>query len=474
MTNTEFDKLLEEWLESHKEEMKKELGLWVAHPSVSRADLAEKNAPYGPDCRKMLDFALERGKHYGFKTEDYEGYCGAIIYGDSKEEIGFACHLDVVPEGDHWIYKPYEMSEKDGYLIGRGVSDDKGPTISCLFLMRFFKENNIPLNNTLRLMAGCAEETGMADFKWYVNEFKGVVPKFSIVADCGFPVCFAQKGGYDAAFKIPMGKNVVDIFAGNVRNAIPDEAYMVISGIDAEKAADLLAEFDNIKLETLEDGNVKLSAFGKGGHAAAPEGKKNALVYLSEVASELESKTELDLGGVKFIYDGFYSPYGEGFGIDNEDEKMGKLTINAGVIRKHGDSAQLEIDIRYPHSSDPKEITVKLSSLGEKYGSGLINISVASPYYIDPEDEKVLTLLKVYNELTGEDAKPYSMGGGTYSRVIPNAMSFGPGFKNGKAPEFLPEGHGGAHGPDEVNCLEDWFTSFKIYVKSVYELDKIL
>ncbi len=66
------------------------------------------------------------------------------------------------------------------------------------------------------------------------------------------------------------------------------------------------------------------------------------------------------------------------------------------------------------------------------------------------------------------------MGGGTYSRVIPNAMSFGPGFKNGKAPEFLPEGHGGAHGPDEVNCLEDWFTSFKIYVKSVYELDKIL
>ncbi len=473
MTNEEFDKLLNSWLEEHKEEMKEELGMWVAHPSVSRADLAEKNAPFGADCRKMLDFALERGRHYGFKTEDYEGYCGAIIYGDSKEEIGFACHLDVVPEGEHWIYKPYEMSEKDGFLIGRGVSDDKGPTISCLFLMRFFKENNIPLNTTLRLMAGCAEETGMADFKWYVDEFKGTVPKFSIVADCGFPVCFAQKGGFDAAFTVPMGKNVVDIFAGNVRNAIPDEAYMVISGIGKDEAADLLADFEGIKIDDF-DGNIKLTAFGKGGHAAAPEGKKNALVYLAELAKHLESKTNLDFGAVKFIYDGFCSPYGEGFGIENEDEKMGKLTINAGVIRKHGETAQLEIDIRFPHSSEPKVISEKLASFGEKYGAKLINVSVANPYYINPEDEKVLTLLKVYNELTGEDAKPYSMGGGTYSRVIPNAMSFGPGFKNGKTPDFLPEGHGGAHGPDEVNCLEDWFTSFKIYVKSVYELDKIL
>ena len=473
MTNAEFDKLLDEWLESHKDEMKEELGMWVAHPSVSRADLAEPNAPYGKDCRKMLDFALERGAHFGFKTEDHEGYCGSIIYGDSKEEIGFACHLDVVPEGDHWIYKPYEMAEKDGFLIGRGVSDDKGPTISCLFLMRFFKENNIPLNNTLRLMAGCAEETGMADFKWYVNDYKGVVPKFSIVADCGFPVCFAQKGGYDAAFTIPAGKNVIDIFAGNVRNAIPDEAYMIFNGISADEAADMISEFDNVEIEDLASG-VKLTAYGKGGHAAAPEGKKNALVYLSEVASMLEEKSGLDFGGIKFIYDSFYSPYAEGFGIENEDEKMGKLTINAGVIRSHSDSYQLEIDIRFPHSSDPELITEKLSEQGEKYGCKLINVEVANPYYIDPEDEKVTALLKVYNELTGEDAKPYSTGGGTYSRIIPNAMSFGPGFVNGKSPDFLPEGHGGAHGPDEVNCLEDWYKSFKIYVKSVYELDKIL
>ena len=35
--------------------------------------------------------------------------------------------------------------EKEGFLIGRGVGDNKGPGVMCLFLMRFFKENNIPL-----------------------------------------------------------------------------------------------------------------------------------------------------------------------------------------------------------------------------------------------------------------------------------------------------------------------------------------
>ncbi|MDO4459822.1 MAG: Sapep family Mn(2+)-dependent dipeptidase [Clostridia bacterium] len=474
MTNKEFDILLDEWTAAHKDEMIEELGKWVAIPSVSRADLAAQGAPYGPECKRMLDFALERGEYYGFKTENHEGYTGSIIYGDSDEEIGFACHLDVVPEGQHWKYAPYEMHEENGFLIGRGVSDDKGPTISCLFLMRFFKENNIPLKNTLRLMAGLAEETGMDDFKWYVNEYKGKVPKFSIVADCGFPVCFAQKGGFDAAYRIPAGKNIVDIFAGNVRNAIPDEATMTVNGVSLEKAGEILAGVEDVKLED-DNGNVKITAFGKGGHAASPDGKKNALVYLCQVASKLEDEAGLDLNGVKFIAESFWSPYGEGCGIDKDDEEIGKLTINSGVIRNHGDEYQLEIDIRWPHSTTAEFLEAQLKAQGEKFGCRLINVDVAKPYYISREDPKVKTLLGVYNELTGESAEAYAMGGGTYSRVIPNAMSFGPGFMHGgHKPDFLPEGHGGAHGPDEVNCIEDWLKSFKIYVKSVYEVDKII
>ena len=59
-----LEALFDKWLEEHKQEMLDELALWVSHPSVSRADLAAPGAPYGPDCRKMLDFALERGCKY--------------------------------------------------------------------------------------------------------------------------------------------------------------------------------------------------------------------------------------------------------------------------------------------------------------------------------------------------------------------------------------------------------------------------
>ena len=52
--------LADQWIADHKQEMVEELKKWVSHPSVSRADLAALGAPFGPDCRKMLDLALER------------------------------------------------------------------------------------------------------------------------------------------------------------------------------------------------------------------------------------------------------------------------------------------------------------------------------------------------------------------------------------------------------------------------------
>lgn len=43
-------------------------------------------------------------------------------------------------------------------------------------------------------------------------------------------------------------------------------------------------------------------------------------------------------------------------------------------------------------------------------------------------------LTDIYNELTGENKEPYTMGGGTYARKLPNAISFGPGLGWPKLP----------------------------------------
>ena len=57
------------------------------------------------------------------------------------------------------------------------------------------------------------------------------------------------------------------------------------------------------------------------------------------------------------------------------------------------------------------------------------------------------------------------MGGGTYSRVLPEGITFGPGFPNIKkhGADFLPDGHGGLHGTDKALHIPSLLEAIKIY-----------
>ena len=84
------------WIDAHAEEMIADLQAFTRIRSVSRADLAAPGAPFGPECRQMLDFALDHARKMGFETEDHEGYCGSAIYGDKNNALGIIAHIDVV------------------------------------------------------------------------------------------------------------------------------------------------------------------------------------------------------------------------------------------------------------------------------------------------------------------------------------------------------------------------------------------
>jgi len=45
-------------------------------------------------------------------------------------------HYDVVPAGDGWSADPWTLQGKDGYLIGRGTTDCKGPILAQMFAVR--------------------------------------------------------------------------------------------------------------------------------------------------------------------------------------------------------------------------------------------------------------------------------------------------------------------------------------------------
>ena len=77
--------------------------------------------------------------------------------------------------------------------------------------------------------------------------------------------------------------------------------------------------------------------------------------------------------------------------------------------------------------------------------------------------------------MTGRDDAPYTMGGGTYSREVPNAISYGFGLPAaGHDLSFLPPGHGRAHGRDEILWMEKIETGMKIYLGALLALDRVL
>ena len=59
--------------------------------------------------------------------------------------------------------------------------------------------------------------------------------------------------------------------------------------------------------------------------------------------------------------------------------------------------------------------------------------------YMPPEHPQVSKLLKVYTDCTGLEPTPKSIGGGTYAKMIPNVLAFGPIFPGDEVREHKPD-----------------------------------
>lgn len=72
-------------------------------------------------------------------------------------------HADVVSVSDDWVFtEPFHIIEKDGFLIGRGVIEDKASMVTSLHCAKMLKELKIPFHSKLVVFTGANEETGMA------------------------------------------------------------------------------------------------------------------------------------------------------------------------------------------------------------------------------------------------------------------------------------------------------------------------
>lgn len=119
----------------------------------------------------------ERLKREGIASEIVESAPGrgnlvARLAGDgSKKPLLLLAHVDVVPvEGQPWTVPAFPSTEKDGFLYGRGVADDKAMAAAFTAVVLDLARKKTPLARDVILALTAGEETGgLVGVEWLVK-----------------------------------------------------------------------------------------------------------------------------------------------------------------------------------------------------------------------------------------------------------------------------------------------------------------
>ncbi len=450
------------FIEANKQAILDDIAALVAVDSVQSAPAPD--APFGEGAKRALEVTLEIAERMGLTTRNCENYIGyAELPGaDPEKYLATICHVDVVPVGNGWDADPFTMRIRDNWLLGRGVADDKGPMVITLYTLKCLKELGVSLRYPIRALAGTNEETGMLDVDYYLENYPA--PVFAFSPDAAFPVCNGEKGLFGANIVSPVFENgaIVDFAGGVANNAIPDRAYAVVKAdINAMTAG------EGVSLSAEGEGLVRVSAVGKAGHAASPAGTINAISRVVDCLVENNVCTAPETAYLKALQKLHSSTAGEGVGIACEDGPFGPLTIIGGRIYMEDGKLVQTCDSRYP-TTTTGEAMVKAMREAIGDAAEVVLGHAHEPFYIEADSPAIRACIDTFNEVTGNNAEPFTMGGGTYARHFPAAVSFGPEYD---AP--IPEFGGGAHAANEAAPFDILLQALKIYVVTMLRLEAI-
>lgn len=333
-----------------------------------------ENQPFGAGVDAALEATLELANSLGFEIENVDHRMGIAKYQShlSNEYIGILGHLDVVPEGEGWKYPPYSAHEENGRIYGRGVLDNKGPILSCLYALYAIKELKLDIKYPIWILFGTNEETGFEDLKHYLT--KKHPPIMGWTPDCKYPVVYAERGR--CVYQIKATKQTESIYREFINQYIKN----------CNEHADLL-------------------------------------------------------------------------GLDIQDPEFGMMQMRNVSIDKKEEYCT-EFTLSYPASIQNTEIFETIQNLVPKELE-MKCVSNYNPVFFEKDCFLCRTLKETYEEVMKEDGTPVTTTGGTYAKMMPNIVPFGPSFPGQK---------GIAHLPNEWMDIEDIVKNAKIYALSMLKL----
>ena len=427
------------------------------------------NTPFGIHTVEALNYILNLGKSFGFRTKNIDNKCGYIEFGEGDKLLGIIGHLDVVPAEDDWTYSPFSATIDNGNIYGRGALDDKGPVIAALYAMKAVSDN-YKLDKRVRLILGLNEETNWECIERYKETEE--LPDISFSPDANFPCIYAEKTIESLYLKQKYERNPIiyieDISTNNnAINVVPKYCSITLKYDNSktiniiEELAKLINKYNyNINIEEINNSTIKLISLGASAHAARPHLGNNAisklLIILNDLFNLYNIKIDILEYFTKYIGDDYT---GKNLEINFEDES-GILTLNTAQFILEGTVLSLGFNLRIPVTVDYNIIEKAF----QKHCTNNLEVTISriqDPLYLEKKHPLVKQLCDIFNDYNNSNSEPEAIGGGTYARAFKNCVSFGP---------KMPGAKDMCHQTDEFIGIDNLIFCTKVYAEALLKL----
>ena len=450
---------IKKWLYDHRDEMVDDICSMVRVPSV--LDEACGDYPFGENCFRALEKAMEIASRCGLETENFRNMVGQASLRKGHADFGIWAHSDVVPVDGVWTNPPFDPIVKDGRIYGRGTTDNKGQLVASLYALRCLRELGIELKHNVAVFVGTKEETGMEDIKAWLAENEE--PFFNLAPDADYAIGYAEKCSLRFDMSAPLvQKGLLSLYGGSAPNVFPKEVTAVLKLSEIEERA--LAGLDGIEC-TKDAETVTLTARGKGGHSAKAPGVDNPFPRLIGALDAAGVFPEGFAPQLKCIAEACLDESGNALDIACSDDVVGKLHFSGTMLSLEDGILNLVCDVRYPGSCSAETLIERIRNKTEALGFSLEIRESDGSVYSDPNEPGAVLCARLSNELAPEFGLKqygnYILNGGTYARHFTRGYAFG-----------MNAGEN-AHNVDESVSIDRLIFGALVYALCIIELDEL-
>jgi acetylornithine deacetylase/succinyl-diaminopimelate desuccinylase-like protein len=392
---------IDNFINLHIDDFISELSRLCAQPSVSAQNIGIR------ECAELVAQMLEE---HGYTSEIMASAGNPVVYGEgngrSDKTILFYLHYDVQPVEpiNLWESPPYQLTQRDGKLYGRGSADDKGHIIARLAGLAAVKHTLGELPCNVKFIIEGEEELGSPNMPAFVEEHQE-----KLTADA----CVWEFGGvnHNGAPTQTLGLRGICYVELSVRTANQD-AHSGLGGSIFPNAAWRLVW----ALNTLKDQDERILIPGFYDNVRPPSDYDlKLLAQLPDEAAKIKEMYGLSsylkglTGGPEFKRAAIFEPTCTICGLDSGYQGQGSKTVLPA-------EARAKIDFRLVPDQTPDEVLSKLRAHLDAHGFEDIEIIFhggTRPAKTDAEHPFVQLTNETAAQVYGRDMVVSPMSGGS-------------------------------------------------------------